>query len=259
MYIMPRISSCIDEYENAKLNAGQMFFVMLSFIPLALLFPFWVVAKFIYEPWVKKLEEIKDEIPPIPFRERWPIEKANNENKKVNENSVVCENTPQGNVIMRYNYDDEVFEYWADNKVMAYKDLDVVARKYVVVYSCRELYIDRFELQKQKFIEARDKYLAEIKGIDEEKEEEKDSKKDSLFIKSKMEKAKENNTNYMDGNKVNINKLTTVDKANSFKRLGKFNECTIWKPEENKTQVKEPISNLSFSAFKNKFWTDKND
>ena len=26
------------------------------------------------------------------------------------------------------------------------------------------LYIDRFELQKQKFIEARNKYLAEIKG-----------------------------------------------------------------------------------------------
>ena len=58
---MPRISSCIDEYENAKLNTGQMFFIMLSFIPLALFFPFWIVAKFIYEPWVKKLAEMKDE------------------------------------------------------------------------------------------------------------------------------------------------------------------------------------------------------
>ena len=74
-----------------------------------------------------------------------------------------------------------------------------------------------------------------------------------------MAKAKENNTKYMEGNMVNINKLTTVDKANSFKRLGNFNECTIWKPEEDKTQVKESISNLSFSAFKNKFWDNKED
>ena len=44
----------------------------------------------------------------------------------------------KGNVIMRYNYDDEVFEYWSDNKVLSYKDLDVVARKYVVVYSCKD-------------------------------------------------------------------------------------------------------------------------
>ena len=255
---MPRISSCIDEYENAKLNTGQMFFIMLSFIPLALFFPFWVVAKFIYEPWLKRLTEMRDEIPPIPFRERWPINKAKNTNKQVNKNSVVYENTPKGNVIMRYSYDDEVFEYWCDNKTLLYKDLDVVARKYVIVYSCKDLYIDRFELQKQKFIEARNKYLAEIKGRKEEEIKE-DNKEDSLFIKSKMQKAKENNTNYMDGNLVNINKLTTVEKANSFKRLGNFNECTVWKPEANKTQVKEPISNLSFSAFKNKFWTNKND
>ena len=74
-----------------------------------------------------------------------------------------------------------------------------------------------------------------------------------------MAKAKENNTKYMEGNMVNINKLTTVDKANSFKRLGSFNECSVWKSGDDKTQVKEPISNLSFSAFKNKFWDDKND
>ena len=255
---MPRISSCIDEYENAKLNTGQMFFFMLSFIPVALFFPFWIVAKFIYEPWLKKLAEMKDEIPPIPFRERWPISKAKNENEKVNKNSVVYEYTPKGSVIMRYSYDDEVFEYWSDNKTLSYKDLDVVARKYVIVYSCKDVYIDRFELQKQKFIEARDKYLAELKGRMEEETEEED-KEDSLFIKSKMAKAKENNTKYMDGNMVNINKLTTVDKANSFKRLGNFNECTIWKPEEDKTQVKESIPNLSFSAFKKKFWDNKED
>ena len=258
MYIMSRISSCIDEYENAKLNTGQMFFFMLSFIPIALLFPFWIVAKFIYEPWLKKLSEMRDETPPIPFRERWPINKAQNNNKKVNKNSVVYECTPNGNIIMRYSYDDELFEYWSDNKTLLYKDLDVVARKYVIVYSCKDLYIDRFELQKQKFLEARDKYLAEIKGIKEEETQEKDKEK-SLFIKSKMAKAKENNKKYMDGNMVNINKLTTVDKANSFKRLGNFNECSVWKSEDDKTQVKESISNLSFSAFKNKFWTNKND
>ena len=31
---------------------------------------------------------MRDETPPIPFRERWPINKAQNTNKKVNKNGL---------------------------------------------------------------------------------------------------------------------------------------------------------------------------
>ena len=70
---MSRISECIDEFEQSKLNAGQMFFIFLSFIPMMFLFPMWIVAKFIYEPWVEKLSEMREDLPEIPFLDRMNL------------------------------------------------------------------------------------------------------------------------------------------------------------------------------------------
>ena len=59
---MSRISECIDEFEQAQLNTGQMFFILLSLIPMCFLFPTWLVAKFIYEPWVEKLSKMREDL-----------------------------------------------------------------------------------------------------------------------------------------------------------------------------------------------------
>lgn len=70
---MSRISECIDDFEQARLNTGQIFFIMLSLIPMCFLFPTWLVAKFIYEPWVEKLAKMREDVPEIPFLDKWPI------------------------------------------------------------------------------------------------------------------------------------------------------------------------------------------
>ena len=74
---------------------------------------------------------------------------------------------------MRYHKKDEGFEYWAD-KDIDYKYLETVARKYVTVFSCRDLYIDRFSLLKEK-----------VKNIKEQIEE---NKKQPAKPKSKFQK-----------------------------------------------------------------------
>ena len=54
----------------------------------------------------------------------------------------VSEHTPSGEVIMMYT--DMHFVYWAD-KPIAYKYLETVARKYVILFHCKDLYINLFK------------------------------------------------------------------------------------------------------------------
>jgi len=54
---------------------------------------------------------------------------------------LVEEMTPEGRVRMRLT--DGIFEYWAD-RAQTYRYLETVARKYVIVYNCRDHYINMF-------------------------------------------------------------------------------------------------------------------
>jgi len=56
-------------------------------------------------------------------------------------NNSIMEYTPNGNVIMRYNYTLESFEYYSDHAI-PYQYLEVVARKYVKIFHCGYLYVD---------------------------------------------------------------------------------------------------------------------
>ena len=53
----------------------------------------------------------------------------------------VEEMTPEGKVILSYDESSNTFLYWAQ-KPIAYKYLEVVARKYVIVYDCKEVYVN---------------------------------------------------------------------------------------------------------------------
>jgi hypothetical protein len=66
-------------------------------------------------------------------------------------NRHVRETTPQGDVIMTYDADRQVFCYYCDKRSVQFKYLEPVARKYVVEHGCKRLYIDfREELTKAK-------------------------------------------------------------------------------------------------------------
>ena len=59
-------------------------------------------------------------------------------------NSVIIENTPVGSVLMYYKYNEDdksgMFHYYSNNTI-SYCFLEVVARKYVVTFNCKRLYV----------------------------------------------------------------------------------------------------------------------
>ena len=55
-------------------------------------------------------------------------------------NSIVVEHTPMGNVAMYYDSKREAFVYYSDS-VMPYRFLEVVARKYVITFHCKSVFI----------------------------------------------------------------------------------------------------------------------
>jgi len=56
----------------------------------------------------------------------------------------VMEMTPVGNVIMQYDADKESFVYYSDN-IIPFRYLETVSRKYVCVFNCKELFVERRE------------------------------------------------------------------------------------------------------------------
>lgn len=237
---MNNYQECTSNYHAYSPNSSQIFFMMLSFVPIALCLPCWVVATFIYKPYVDELN--KDiEIPePVPFERQFPIEKAGNKKKSDSEfeNCIVLSNTPQGLVYMKYSKDEEGFEYWSD-KTIDYKYLEAVARKYVTIFSCKDIYIDRMDLLKIKI----DKLKEEIKKNKEEKKEEKENnmdKSNDVFASLKSNK------------KVVKTKIVRSDmvceKSNKYINRGIIKDAVFGKKKINKECVEN--KSMSFAGWK---------
>jgi hypothetical protein len=82
-----------------------------------------------------------------PYEQFYPLDTA----KESIEESIdhlmhkqVEETTPDGKVILSYDESSNTFLYWA-HKPIAYKYLEVVARKYVILYDCKEVYVNMFK------------------------------------------------------------------------------------------------------------------
>ena len=113
--------------------------MLLASIPLA-----FILHKMKYNIDTTEIET--EEVQPISYTEMYPIEKATQEPDIIlSKHSYIIECTHVGIVIMRYDEDDEGFLYWT-NKSINYEMLDVVARKYVTQFCCKDIFIDRMKL-----------------------------------------------------------------------------------------------------------------
>lgn len=68
------------------------------------------------------------------------VKKMNSINTIATNNNFVLETTPNGNVIMKYNFERQSFEYYSD-KDIPYKYLETVARKFVKLFFCFQNYV----------------------------------------------------------------------------------------------------------------------
>ena len=164
-------------------------------------------------------------------------------------------NTPKGMVYMRYCKEDEGFEYWAD-KSIDYKYLETVARKYVTVFSCRDLYIDRFSLLREKVQNLKEQ-IEENKKKAEEKEEEEESKEeetDDVFASFKSYNQSSNDIVQKEKTELTRNDIV-CDKANKYLHRGKIKEAVFGKKKEKVS--KSTTSSMSFSSWK--LWKSNED
>ena len=70
------------------------------------------------------------------------FKESTNEHEKLWKSRILHENTPRGNVIMHYNPYTHTFVYYSDEQIIPYNVLEQVAKKYVIVYRCKDFFID---------------------------------------------------------------------------------------------------------------------
>ena len=170
-------------------------------------------------------------------------------NKKLDNyiNNFILENTPAGNIYMRYNNSKHTFEYFSNNSI-PYRYLEVVGRKYVMTYWCKPIFVDIDE---------------EIKNAEEKNEEDKtkkvipqlmyNDKKDLSFMKMKNRSNKYDMLIPHIKQKINENKQQNhllKENANRYTWHGRLSDFCPLKKVDKKVLYKN--LSLTYADFKKK-------
>ena len=222
--------------ENGMVNMTLFLKALLMYFPIGFLLAFVFASQLKFD----KAED-SDEEEEVKFEDKYPIDSIEDTvNEDVKENNYIMGNTPDGNVIMSWNNYKESFQYWSDSTIK-FDYLETIARKYVKSYYCKNIYICRKkELEKQK---------QKIKEKDEnEKMKDEDKKEDDNDVFAKL---KTNLEKKYENKKKMLENLAPIN-GNKFSKIGKINECPVFKKIEvkNRINIDKKKENLSFSAFK---------
>jgi hypothetical protein len=182
--------------------------------------------------------------------------------EKVWASRKVIETTERGNIIMYYNVFNECFSYYSDQSGISYDILNRVAMKYVLIFRCRDFFIDERLIPlgySSPFIEYINKD-EELENVKKTKVKEKLtlSSNNSPFAKLK------NRNSQIGGNisdlltdrktHINTNDDLTLKKyvKNKFNYLGKFNNCELThKIKDKQKELHHPSFFLSYKEYKN--------
>ena len=110
------------------------------------------------QPEKKQIERYEDK-----YKERFDaLETTQIDMKELEslKNNILLETTPNGNVIMFYNSEKNAFEYYSD-KIIPYRFLDTVGRKYVVQFRCKSIFTDKTILLNEKNPKSKVRYIKE--------------------------------------------------------------------------------------------------
>ena len=193
------------------------------------------------ETYDKTDEEIADDAYQIILKKHLEKHKDN----------YILECTPLGNVYMRYNPSKEVFEYFSDS-TLPYRYLETVARKYVMTFWCKVIYVDIEEELKKAEEENQKK---KEKNLGQQKQIAKPSKETlEIMNKIKAKNVKMALPSHIQANLPSIQNGTTDNKhllkerSNRYTWEGRFRDFCPLKKIDKKTTDKR--LNLSFAEFK---------
>ena len=253
------------------------FIYLLSNVNLFLLFSSMIVIQ--DDKLEKSIEPLKEEeitprveVPyPDKYLEKFKSMPFDNESLDIEslKNSIVVEHTPLGNVAMHYDIKREAFVYYSDS-VMPYRYLEVVARKYVITFHCKRVFIDmEDEINKAKTKIEEQKNAKKLEQEEKEQTEKQQAENQALELKEEPKKKnvfatfKNYNTNTTkdSSNKPttgNSNATTTDNKnaedlilkenANHYTCDGRYSNFIVLK-KVDKTLVDKRLK-MSFADFK---------
>lgn len=230
----------------AENNFLLYIFFFSSMVPFTIVLSSVIIAKCIWLPHVEKLNSMPDlssdeEEEEIPYEEKYPIEEARDLNKDMNaELCFINDHTPDGNVFMKFNKDNEGFDFWCDKKDISYQYLETVARKYVTYFSCASFYIDREQDIKNQ-IEQQEKEIKEAEEEAKKKEEQKEEEDSDDDVFAKLKTPVEKKTK---------KEIKAAIRANKFKWKGKVKEFPMIKKVKTRENKKKK---MGFSDWKNYF------
>jgi hypothetical protein len=150
-------------------------------------------------------------------------------------NCIVMEKTPIGNAIMFYNNEKSSFEYYSDS-TLPYRYLEVIARKYILTYKCKQIFID----MEEEIKEAEKKLEEKKKKEEEEKQKEQEEKENGKLSTTTEKPSKNVFAKFKNYNKDNSIKVAAVplDRPTTAKQT---------KPQEEKV-IKERTNRYSFEG-----------
>lgn len=173
---------------------------------------------------------------------------------------ILFDFTPRGNVIMFYNSYKQGFSYYSDQNI-PYIILNAVAMKYVILYRCRDFFMDELVVP-QKY-GSRILELSRVEELDKKKEEKSIQQIDTKsgpFAKFKSY-VKPNDPIVVSKNKINLPKnmdfniknpvLNKDLMKNKFIYLGKTMNWKILSPIKKNDAMSYPKSNLISSIENN--------
>lgn len=212
---MSRLTKII-KYKNPLISLYLLFFYILKKI----------IDYFTNNKPIEKKEKYQDKY--LKEYELLEMKEYSDKALKLLERNVVEEETENyGLIKMKYNPEKNQFIYYTEFiKTVPYNILDVIARKYVIHFDCKCIFIDiKQELEIKK---------KENKEKEAKKKELEKSKKDldNVFAKFKSYNMKE---------KANIN---IKNKINNYKYGGKIEEM------ENEIKNNDEVKVISWKEFK---------
>jgi hypothetical protein len=183
---------------------------------------------------------------------------GDNDFEKQWKSRILIENTPRGNVMMYFNPYLLSYHYYSDEQIIPYKILEQVATKYVVMYRCKDFFIDVEKRPGNKILEVLQKEEDSLKSkkmkvnditkcvnIQSGSKDVFAALKDYRSEVKPTDKASEPN-GLKPADKAKLTKAEEPKFSNKFVRIGKMCEFNILqKPADKKI---EAVNELMFGA-----------
>jgi len=221
------------------------YLLTFTYISAGLILGSIIVAKYVYNPMLHKnwKQFMAEELPEPSFDELYPLDDIDDtfiHPKDIKLGNYINITSPDGDIFLRYNREEEGFEYWSKNKTIKYNYLETTARKYVRIFNCKNIYIDR-----KKNIEENKKRIEESNKKEETGRENGDNAvdnavdKEDVFVKTK--------TNKIFKKAIDTTNLAAT-KANKY--IYKGNLTDFSKEAINIPMVENKSKKMTFADFK---------